>query len=374
MSDLMLSTALKGWRDDAVTGVGQRRITRIAMGIDSLTDGGGTISSTYRDTFMTALRAKYGDAGYGWSKINDLLGGAVSYVASSANAIGSLAWNDAKRVISAFGGGVYYYNQSGLSLFSYLATNDEDVVAGSIDFMFTDSGQSFTVRQSASTGQTVTISASNYTLNVPQRITVPFVYNGTNKTGWALEGINTNGANYLYIFAKEFHYTSPIGVDFVNLGVGGAKMSDWAGLDETAFKRWLRIMRPDYFLLGGGMNDRGSALTNSYVGKVPTALTFQKNLETVLRRIQEAVPTCRVCLIIPNETSDMATTALEYMDEIIKGAALSLGYGYHDDRAVLGTYSAAVAAGYMDGIDGVHPTASGNAARGNAYAARFALV
>lgn len=375
MADLLLSEALKGWRSSDTLGAQSRRIARIAMGIDSLTDGGGTVSSTYRTAFMSSLRAKYGNAGYGWSKINDLLDGAATFTAASANAITSLAWNDAKRVISAFGGGVYWHNQSGLSLFCGLATIDEDIVAVSIDVMFTDAGQSFTIRQRGSSGQTLTISAANYPLNVPVRLTIPCVYNGgTNLSGIALESINTNGANYLYAFTKEFHYAAPSGVDFVNLGTGGTKVSDWAGLDETAFKRWLRILRPDYFLFGGGMNDRGSGLTDSYTGKVPTALAFQKNLETVLRRIQEAVPMCRVMLIVPNETSDMATTALPYMDEMIKGAALSMGYAYHDDRVVFGDYAASVSAGYMDGVDGVHPTSAGNAARAAAYAGRFSLV
>lgn len=375
MADLLTSVAGKGWRDHPSYGAGQRRITRIAMGIDSLTAGGGTVSSTYRTTFMGALRAKYGNAGYGWSKIDDLLDGAATFTSATCVGITSLDWADAKRVTAAFGGGVYCLSQTTASLFVGLATADPNIVAGSLDFMFTDAGQSFQLLQRGSTGQTITISASNYSLNVPQRVTIPFVYGGSNQSGFALQNVNTNGANYLYVYGKEFHYSNSVaGVDFANLGTSGTKMSDWAGLDETAFTKWLRIVRPDYFLLNGGINDRGSSLTNSYTGMVPTAVTFQRSLETVLRRIQAAIPPCKVMLVIPNETSDMATTALSYMDEIIAGAATAYGHALHDDRAVLGTYAAALAAGYMDGIDGIHPTPSGNSVRGNAYAGRFALA
>lgn len=102
-------------------------------------------------------------------------------------------------------------------------------------------------------------------------------------------------------------------------------------------RRWLRIIQPDLFMLDTGMNDRGSALSNGnvYADKVPNAVVFAKNLETVLDRVPQSV---KGMLIIPNEPNDVATTGIGYYPDIIKAAATQRGWAWHDDRAVLGNY------------------------------------
>ena len=62
---------------------GSNRRVRIAMGIDSLTDG--AVGSTYRTNYMTQVRAKYGDGGLGLSAFDDTLSGAATWAGAGVS-------------------------------------------------------------------------------------------------------------------------------------------------------------------------------------------------------------------------------------------------------------------------------------------------
>lgn len=360
----------------ATPGKASRAIKRLLMALDSLSDSAG--GSTYRTSFMSALRAKYGDGGLGLSQFGTAQGGVTFFYGGGfGNAFTSLVWSDAGRLANSFfGAGMYSYNIStGSYAVLYASTDDNEIIAVSVLVRFTAAGQSFKIKQYDAGATQITISSDVYGFSEPVWITVPMqvAFDGsTVRAGIAINDVNTNGANYVYWLAHQFHYADTrAGVDFANLGIGGTKVADWLALDETNFVRNMRLIGPDAIVFNGGMNDRGSGLSTTAT-KTDNASVFAANYGKVLDRIERGAPAATGLLVIPNEPSDVATTGIGLYPSIIKATAQRLGWACHDDRSVLGGYAAANAAGYM--YDAVHPSSTGNALRGAAYAARTALI
>ena len=347
-----------------------KRRVRIAVGIDSLTDGAG--GSTYRTDFAARMQAQYGNPLLGMSGFDDGMDGLLTQ--NGMTAIQSLAWNDPRRVKSFFGRGRYVSNTTTGSC-DFSITTDPAVLPSAISIWveFTAAAQKIYVKQFGASSTTLQLYTSdNFPLNTPVRITYPLTVatGGGVKAGLAISNVDTVGANDIYFWAKEFHWADRAGVEVLNLGIGGASVANWAGLTAANFQRWVQIIAADCWVINAGMNDRSSGLNNAnpFQDKVPNATTFGQNLRTVIDRITGARPSDGV-LVVPNEPSDVGTTGIGYYPDQIKAVAQGYGWRVADDRAILGTYSQAAAAALM--YDGVHPNAAGNALRSLAYAAVF---
>lgn len=208
-------------------GSGSFKKRRFLLGNDSLTDGAGSPTSNYRSFLKALLDPKYGDPGIPAGWVDDTAGGLVAFSQTGASGIASLAWNDASRIKAPFGGGRYVLNATANSLNFFVATKDTDIIAVSMWVEFTAAGQSFNIKQASAPGATtlITISGDNYPLNTPVKITFPL--NATYDSGLTVSTINTNGANYIYFWWREFHYATPrAGVELVNVGIGGTKIAD----------------------------------------------------------------------------------------------------------------------------------------------------
>lgn len=143
-----------------------------------------------------------------------------------------------------------------------------------------------------------------------------------------------------------------------NCGISATFLSQHASLDDAWGRAWIEMLRPDVYILDGGMNDR---LTDDVA-------LFGRNLNKVVSRWLSA-GTADILLVRPNDSWDAATSYLSHYDNVLVATALARGCAYIDDRAALGNYASAVAAGFM--TDLIHPSPTGNAQRAAAYLAAF---
>lgn len=352
---------------------GASSVKRVALGLDSLTNGSGaTPPATYGIPLSAALRAKYGDAGFGPIIWSDGRAGGIGHSANffavdNLNPGGSsTAWTDAIKLGSINGCGYYRSAGTGATDAEYVLYNPntadafnrgaaETVTWAMIHFTLRSSGSFFKVRQTNEpAGSAVTIDSTNFLIGSPQVC----VYQYNQSYNQSLQVFQVNGD--VTIDAVET-YTGNPGVTVTNLGLGGISAYEWSLLDDTAQRLWWQQLAFDVVLLNAGMNDR------SFVG--PTA--FGASIEKIVSRIQ-ACPKTKILLIRPNDSSDWASTNLQYYDSVLQNIASRRGCGYADNRDVLGSYTAANAAGYMQG-DGVHPTATANQLLGAYHAAKLSL-
>lgn len=96
-----------------------------------------------------------------------------------------------------------------------------------------------------------------------------------------------------------------------------------------------------------------------------TGTQFQTDLNTFFDDLTAASSSTKVILVRPNASSDDATSYLGDYETVLKATAIARRYAYVSDKAVLGTYSEANAAGLM--TDGIHPNAAGNQVRAQSY-------
>lgn len=345
-----------------------KKTTRIFAGIDSLTDGAnGNAPATYLKPYADALRARYGDAGQGC--IPSVLG-PMSAAGFSMNAaltpLGASTKANPIALATPCLRGMYSTGAVNTGGFNY-APQAVDGLAPSnivwdsvrIYFILRSAGSSFRVKQSNLTdGQGVVVSDADFAVGVPQVMTYyAQAALGGNQT------LTVNGVNGDVTWvAVEFLNSALGGVTVSNFGLGGVQTAEWAAMDDTINRAWWRLLRPDVFILKGGMNDRASR----------SALQYAKDIETVTQRILANGKT-KVLLVRCNDANDWATTNQANYDKVLRSIAQSYGCAYLDERDIIGNYAAALAAGYMDGVDGIHPANLGKTTLGNGYAARTML-
>ena len=323
---------------------------RIVAGIDSLTDGGGSPSSTWRSTFTPYAKSVLGSGGPGL--INCQRNGDPDYtgfgLGNGMSYITGLAWNNAIRQKSFFGAGLY--TTASTNAYFGCGVADETNLLGwrlicelrSDDALFKWRMNS-TNENMVSTGDTISV-AGGYAKNVLLDLFRPVTPSVGGVKGISIEGVVGDCTFY----AMEAVRSTP-GVTVTNLGLAGTKASDWAQLDDTRMRDFIRLMNADVALLNMGMNDR---LTDK-------GYTFGRNLATIVDRFK-VIPATNVILIRPNDASDAASSHLNEYTNVIRGVANSRGCGFMDVRDALGDWATALAAGYSASAD-VHPTPTGNA-------------
>ncbi|QNH91702.1 hypothetical protein SR18_gp051c [Caulobacter phage SR18] len=369
------SDSNKVWRAGSYS-FGELTARRIFLPGDSLTEGSG--GSTFRTQFMSRLRAKFGDGGVGIGHIDDTREGAFALDnVTGTDIAGISSWADSRRTKSFFGRGRYWNNAAAGTL------NKQNLAGASSPYgsvtlwvEFTNSSQTVKIKPYFGAGtKEITYTASSFALNTPVPLHFPLSVENTSYVGIAVT-VNTNGANDLFIWADDWHLTTPTsGVQFTNAATGGSSIADWVSLDAARFATWMSIVRPYAMTLDLGMNDRGSGLSNAnpYIDKIPATAPVYRNMETLVQRFQSGYPKVRGLLIAPNDTDDRATTIIGYYPEMYRAIAADAGWAFFNDQDLLGLFAAAVAAGYM--VNGnVHPTSLGNDRRGNAYADVFSLA
>lgn len=336
---------------------------RIFAGIDSLTDGAG--GSSYRDYFVPAMKAAYGDAGEGYCHLS--YGGMVdkgwgSNFGKTAGVgyIDGLAWNASPRTLSLSGAGLYTAAAAANESFNFGPTSTSyaeypwDCVVMYCELL--SSSASFKFRQidenSSTTFELVDSATKGYPINKLIKIVRPCTSTSL-KANFTAYNITDACAFYGFEIIKAGG-PQP-GVTFTNCGIGGTALSSWAGLNDTRQREWARMLRPDIWIMNAGMNDRGSS----------SAAIFARDLELVLDRFQSQ-PSTQIILVKSNDPQDYNTTNIMTYASAMKAAAHQRKLAYIDDRDIpqLVNYATA-SAGYM--VDGIHPNAAGNILRSAYY-------
>lgn len=376
-----------GQLSESISRLRMHRQLRLAGGLDSHVEGGGSPSSTFRTPLLPLLRARFGDCGpglmrFGSGDVNDALSNTTYNVANAtantsfavsgtgAGQISSLAWSNPIRQKSLYGAGVYTTSATAASCScAPTASSIPNCIGVRIIFEFAATGSSFRWRQNSTTetGSTSTTISSDsgvgtnaaaydgvaFTQNKLYSIFRPY-YGSRGTLGLTIDSM----VGDIRIYAVEF-VTSVPGVTLMNLGIGGTKAADWAQLDDTRCREWASLLEPDLFMVNAGTNDR----------TIDTPERFSRSLDTIVSRIQNC-PITNVLLVRPADTSDTASTNLVNYASVIASIASSRRCGYIDDRTALGAYAAANAASYMS-ADGIHPLLAGNVVRANAYMSRI---
>lgn len=305
----------------------------ILCGVDSLTDGAG--SSTWRTSFMAAVRASRGYGGPGYNPFRN----AGEYTAfSHSSGVVEVTIDDGLYGQYALGGsGQYVASGAGADTFSWTPSGDWDTAV--IYYLVQPGGGTFTILPSPGVASTSVNTVGTLALG---SVTIKNVEGGLT-FGSITGNVCIFGANFL----KNNSY--PV---FGNLGVGGVKLSSWAGQNAAFIQSFIAALTPSDFFIDAGMNDR---LTR-------TAAQHLTDLTTVVTNIQTGYASCRVALITSNEPSDAASSNWgAYVAQKI-AVANTKDCDYFDTRNALGTYAQANANSFM--TDAIHPNATGNKIKG----------
>ncbi len=348
VSAARLRQALRQAAGRPVAGI-QRRHARVLAGIDSLTAGGGSPWSSMIPSLATALKTRMGDGGVGL-QFFDVLSAGYYAVAGTGGSLSNFivdnpAWDSGARSHSLCGRGVAFTSASGGS------SGLDPGLAWDFCRIFFElgAGGAFSAVNGGAGAEGVNVSDATHPTGT---LCAVDLQSAAGNTALAVYGIT--GA--VTLFSAEFINASG-GVTVSNCGLSGSLLSEHASLNDGWARQWAAMLRPDVYMLNGGMNDRYTA--------TPAGYSFLIN--KVVDRWQSAGSA--VLLIRPNDSSDVASTYLAEYDRVLKATAALRGCAFLDDRTVLGAYAAASAAGYMSDL--IHPSATGNALRGAAYAAEM---
>lgn len=312
---------------------------------DSLTKGAG--GSAYWDYFAPAMRHAFGDGGTGFVPFVNGAAGLpdLSFGKSAGVAyMSGLGTASAPDKYALNGVGLHAAAGSGSDFFHWNPVRNWTSVV--IYYLLQPGGGTFAWRFSSNSVDTKTTIDTSGTLGIGT-IAIDADY-------------NTNGDLYfseitgdVVIFGGDYILSS--GVAISNLGIGGSKLQQWAALDSTFRRAWFTALAPDLIIFNLGMNDR---LTR-------TGTQYQADLDTFFDDLTAASPSTAVILVRPNAPVDEASSYLADYEAALKSTAAARRYAYVSDKAVLGAYSEADAAGLME--DGIHPSAAGNKIRAQSY-------
>jgi lysophospholipase L1-like esterase len=181
--------------------------------------------------------------------------------------------------------------------------------------------------------------------------------NSSNQLAWfdlsSLPAVNGNMvacsgiSGKVAVFGGLFSLGST-GLQMGNLAKGGRTLESVAAQDSAMRQQWFTALKPAFYLLNGGANDR--------VTRTPAQ--HQSDLQAIIADIKTASPDTKVFVIQPNEPSDAATTYfLDYVP-VKQAVASATGSSYFDIRDVVGSLASATSNGFM--LDGTHPNDTAN--------------
>lgn len=325
--------------------VAPQRHVRVLAGIDSLTAGGGNPVSSYIPSLTSRLKRRLGDCGPGLVWFDALQPGFYNGATSGTVTpflVGNPAWDSGPRSHSLCGLGTSYVGVAGgFAGLDPAATWDRCRV-----YFELGAGGSFGVVSAGDGATGASVDGTRYPTG--ELCAVDIYQDGAPSTGIAVFSIAGN----VVLFGADFLRDGG-GATLSNCGISGTYLSQHASLDDAWGRKWMEMLRPDVYLLNGGMNDRVTLDDGGY-GHL---------IDKLVGRWQSGGTD--VMLVRPNDSSDAGSTFLARYDRVLKGVALARGCGFLDDRDALGAYAAAVAAGFM--ADTVHPNATGNSRRAAAY-------
>jgi len=342
-----LRTALRLAQGGAGGGV-QRRHFRVFAGLDSLSSGGGSPSSSMLPALQEGLSDRLGNGGLGLRGFDVLSTGFYTNGGSGGGTVTSFisadpAWDTGARSHSMNGRGVIFEGVTGGGC------GLDPGVAWDIVRVYFELGTSGTFgivnTGDGATGQSV--NGTTHELNKIQTVDIAAFAGGT---GIAIYNIGGTVTFYMAEFLN-----ADGGVIVNNVGLSGSTLAQHLSLDADYQEQWAKLFRPDVFLLNTGMNDRNSATGAAFSGMVNTYLDrWQDHCKDVL-------------LVRCNQSSDYGTSYLADYTTVLKATAALRGCAFIDDTDILGVYADAVTAGYMS--DTIHPSETGNNLRGAAYSA-----
>lgn len=137
------------------------------------------------------------------------------------------------------------------------------------------------------------------------------------------------------IFAATF--TNPSGTSFGVNGRSGDYLAFWPYLDDSFFTQWMTFLKPAVYVINAGTNDRN----------ITDAVTYQGWIDQFITRIRSGSPNTRIVLMYPNQTSDWATSNMPFYFGALQTESMIRGTLFFDNTFYLGSYSNALANGWM---------------------------
>lgn len=328
----------------------KRRHMRVFAGLDSLSAGGGSPTSSPLPALKTALADRLGNGGLGLQGFDVLSTGFYTSGGSGGGTVTSFisadpSWDSGARSHSMNGRGVEFAGVTGAGC------GLDPGVTWDIVRVYFELGTSgtFGIVNTGDGAPGQAVNSSTHELNKIQTVDIAAFAGGTGIAIYSIGGTVT-------FFMAEF-LNADGGVIVNNVGLSGSTLVQHLSLDADYQDQWAKLFRPDVFLLNTGMNDRNSATGAAFSGMVNTYLDrWQDHCEDVL-------------LVRCNQPSDYGTSYLADYTTVLRATAALRGCAFINDEDILGTYAEAVSDGYMS--DTVHPSETGNNLRGAAYAAEI---
>ena len=318
--------------------------TIVAAGIDSLTDG--TVTS-WRTYFAQNVRGGLGDGGPGWLSVTSPGGG------------GNKVTNEGARLTLT--GNLVPFNiaspDARLSIDGYGASTAAAAA-----------GTGFSLRPATYWKQ-----ARLYYLKQPGGGTMRC---GNGSIAVASGTLIDTAATANDLGAVDIFYAAAAGGDSFGCGAmtgkiavygalvtldRGLVMADWAGSgrqlqevaaqDSTMRRKWFAAIKPDFYLLNGGINDDCH---------MRSATLFEADLRMIVGDIAAASSATKQIMVQPNDKQNDDPGGILCADYVAARmrVAADTGYPFADIRSIFGTYPQANAAGLME--DTTHPNGQGN--------------
>lgn len=322
----------------------------IVCGMDSLTDGsGGTATNPYVYSMRKSLKNLFGDGGPGvqffdgesaTSEALPVLPVLVTdtgfnYLHTLATTLG---WGLYPQAYSLSGQGITFSAATGVGSYTWDPGNASPFTKVRIIYLQKPTGGTFNcgfTQAEKNTWQSVN-TAGPLSL---QYVEFSVINNLTSITMDTITGDVTLFAGWF------FNNRSGICISKAAHTVDG--FADHIQLDATFRSLWMAMLRPDYYILNAGVNDRNAI----------AAATYQTYIHQWISDVKRGFVNIGIQLMNPMQTSDYITSQLPLYKEALIAEAISNNCGYQDSVNAIGTYAVANANGLM--LDGIHTTDSG---------------
>ncbi|TXN20174.1 putative Ig domain-containing protein, partial [Methylobacterium sp. WL9] len=313
--------------------------------IDSLT--AGFAGSNYAQSFTAHLRGLYGDGGGGYQAFTNNPPTGAGRIAAASAGVSYLAGPTASPGLEQ-----YSINGQGINVAAASASDrfvwDPNAAwdTATLYYLQQPGGGKLTL-QGAGAAAPVTVDTAGA---LGLRSVVVHSDRGQSNDQITVQGMTGR----VTLFGADFR-TDTDGASFSNVAIPGTSLTNWSNLNTSFRQSWFGALAPEAYLLDAGMNDRGVLFGASY----------QTRIAGILNNFAAASPRTDILLIGPNDIGSSGQVYLDNYRAILAQEAANRGLLYVDDKAVLGSYATASAAGRM--ADLIHPNATGNALRAGAY-------
>jgi lysophospholipase L1-like esterase len=303
--------------------------TVVAVGIDSLS---WSLFPYYWGGYM---RGEYGDGGLGYQAFT---ADSSEFSGSRFNVSGLAEFKieDPEGAFSADGTGLTATNASGAT-FSVTPNRQWNNVR--IYFKRQPGGGSLLCY----THDGGTMTRINTAGTAIQLDSVDLKYEGS-ASGEGLRCFDINGK--VTVFGGLFS-RSDRGVLFIHMARPGRTLALVAAQDSSFRRQWFAAFQPKWFVLNGGMNDRGVATPDQH----------EANLKLVVNDAKAGSPSTKIAIVQSAEPGDDKRSFYNAYVPRQKSAADATGALYIDLRTQFGTYEQASARGLMGDL--IHPSSEG---------------